>query len=231
MRAELVTMIFALQRGDHRTIARVLHDIALKDGRLDFRTLERATIEVVDAHFPPGAQLRDIEMGAFSMELVQRAATLGARVPTSYMMVLKALVTAEGLAKTLFEEADPIEVAAPWFARVAAERMTTERLQMEGMYTLLTLGTLLDRLPLSLSQLLDDLDGQRLTLGVRSTTDPLDRAAADHRVSRGVAAGLAAACLLAGVLASHVVLAGLLLGTGVLLGLAALFGWVPRAGR
>ena len=82
MRAQLVTMMFALQKNDHRTIARVLYDIAIKDGRLDFRDLEAATIEVASTHFPPGLQLRDLEMSAFCMELVQRAASLGARIPT-----------------------------------------------------------------------------------------------------------------------------------------------------
>jgi ubiquinone biosynthesis protein len=233
MRAELVTMIFALQRGDHRTIARVLHDIAIKDGRLDFRTLEAATVAVVDEHFPPGAQLRDIEMGAFSMELVRRAAGLGARVPTSYMMVLKALVTAEGLANALFDEADPIDVAAPWFAKVAAERMTTERLQMEGLYTLLTLTSLLERLPLSAAQLLDDLDAQRLKLGIQIEGDPLDRAQADRRTGRIIAGGLAGSLVLAGAIvqvgATTVVWTGLLLWVlAIPLAIAAVLGWIPR---
>lgn len=226
MRAELVTMIFALQRGDHRTIARVLHDIAIQDGRLDFRALERATIEVVDQHFPPGAQLRDIEMGAFSMELVRRAATLGARVPTAYMMVLKALVTAEGLAKTLFEEADPIEVAAPWFMKVAAERVSVDRLQMEGLYTVLTLTSLIERLPLSAAQLLDDLDAQRLQIGVRS--DPVERDQADLRVGRQIAGGLAGCALIAGAIVGQGVGMWGMWGLACALGALALAGRVPR---
>lgn len=229
MRAELVTMIFALQRGDHRTIARVLYDIALKDGRLDFRALERATIEVVEEHFPSGAQLRDIEMGAFSMELVQRSATLGARVPTSYLMVLKALITAEGLAKSLLDEVDPVEVASPWFARVVGERMTQERLQMEGLYTLLTLGSLLDRLPLAAAQLLDDLDAQRVSVGARVSVDAEAERRADRRTGRLVTAGLAAAALGTGGIVFTTAYEGFgvaWMALGVVLGLLAALGWV-----
>ena len=235
MREQLVTMIFALQRGDQRTIARVLSEIAIKDGRLDFRALEQATGEVLERHFPPGVQLSGIEMSAFSVELVSRAAQLGARVPTGYMMVLKAVVTAEGLAKTLLHEVDPIAAAAPFFAHVAAERMAPERLQQEGLYALLTVSGLLDRLPMTLGQLMDDLDGQRLRIGVLRETHPADRARRDRQVTRGIVAAAGCAALLAGAVVDAPALVfglslptiGLWLVGGLALVLATL-GWVPR---
>jgi ubiquinone biosynthesis protein len=237
MREQLVTMIFALQRGDQRSIARVLSEIAIKDGRLDFRALEHATGEVLERHFPPGVQLKDIEMGAFCIELISRSAGLGARVPTGYMMVLKAVVTAEGLAKTLMHEVDPIAAAAPFFAAVAAERMAPERLQQEALYAVLTLSSLLDRLPITLGQLMDDLDGQRLRMGVLRETHPTDRARADHAVTRAIVAGGGATAVLAGALVQAPPLfAGLSLATLVLWpvgGIAlllAMMGWVPRRG-
>lgn len=201
MRTDLVTMMFALRRGDHRTIARVLYDIAIKkDARLDFRGVEQATIEVVERHFPPNAQLADIEMSAFALELVSRSAQLGARIPTAYMMVLKALVTMEGLAKTLLQEVDPIAAAEPYFASVLAKRMAPERMQQEAFYLVLTLTSLLDRLPISLSQLLDDLDEQRLDIGLRHRTDPVELAQRERLANRTVLAGFAMALILAGAL-------------------------------
>lgn len=200
MRNQLVTMMFALQRGDHRTIARILHDIAIKDDRLDFRRLETATTEVVEQHFPPGAQLKDIEMSTFSVELVTRAASLGARVPTSYMMVLKALVTAEGLAKSLIQEVDPIASAEPYFRMVAADRLAPDKLQQEGLYALLTLSSLADRLPITLSQLLDDLDEQRLSLSIRHIAHPDDRALSERIANRYAMVTLASAALIGGAL-------------------------------
>lgn len=212
MRAQVVAMMFALQKGDSRTIARVLHDIAIKDERVDFRALEQATVEVIDTYFPPGTQLSDIEMSAFSVELVRRSASLGARVPTPYMMVLKALVTAEGLAKSLLQEVDVIAAATPFFATVAAERMAPERLQQEGLYALLTLSSLVDRLPVTLSQLLDDLDAQRVKVGVIAHEHPEQQARLDRRLSRAITAAFGVAALLAGAVAP---------GEPVLLGLSA----------
>lgn len=224
MRAQLVTMMFALQKNDHRTIARVLYDIAIKDGRLDFRALEQATIEVAGQHFPPGAQLRDIQMSAFCVELVQRSASLGAKVPTGYMMVLKAIVTAEGLAKTLLHEVDPIAAAAPYFAQVAANRLSPEKLQQEGLYALLTLSSLVDRLPVTLSQVLDDVDAQRLQVGVVRATHAEERRW-QHRVqTRWLLGGFAMTLVLAGALLRPDApgLALGLAGLGVALAVAAL---------
>jgi ubiquinone biosynthesis protein len=202
MRNELVTMMFALRRGEHRTIARVIYDIAVKDERLDYRRVEAATIEVVEKHFPPGAALRDIEMGAFALELVTRAVSFGCRIPTGYMMVLKALITMEGLAKTLLQEVDPIQHAEPYFASVVGKRLAPDRLQQEALYALLTLGSLVDRLPISLAQLLDDLDGQRLHLGLRHQSDPVALAQRERLVNRAAVAAFACAALIAASLAS-----------------------------
>lgn len=204
MRNDLVTMMFALRRGDHRTIARVLYDIAIRDERLDFRRVEQATIEVVERHFPSNAQLKDIEMSGFAMELVTRSAGLGARIPTSYMMVLKALVTMEGLAKTLLEEVDPIAAAEPYFVNVLTRRMAPEKMQQEAFYALLTLSSLLDRLPISLAQLLDDLDEQRLHVGLRHNADPRELAQKERLTDRALVGGFAMACVIGGALAGDV---------------------------
>lgn len=101
------------------SVPRVLRDIAIKDGRMDFRALEQATHEVCDRHLPAGVQLRDIEVSRSCIELVRCSAMLGAQVPTSYRMVLKAVMPAEGLARSQLHEVDPIDAATPFFASVA----------------------------------------------------------------------------------------------------------------
>ena len=222
MRYEIATMMFSLRRGDHRTLARILYDIAIRDARLDFRALQEATTEVVSRFFAPGTRLEDIEMGAFSMELVARSATLGARVPTPYIMVLKALITAEGLAKSLLREVDPIAAAEPYFTRLAARRLAPERLQQEALYAALTVSSLVDRLPVTLAQLLDDLDEQRLQLSIQRRSAPEDLLAAARRTDRLVAAAFGVGCLLSGALLATPL--ALPPATLVLWGVAALIG-------
>jgi hypothetical protein len=93
------------------------------------------------------------------------------------------------------------------------------------------------KLAITLGQLMDDLDGQRLRMGVLRETHPTDRARADHAVTRGIVTAGGAVAVLAGALVQAPPLfAGLSLATLVLWpvgGIAlllAMMGWVPRRG-
>ena len=114
------------------------------------------------------------------------------------MMVLKAIVTAEGLAKALLHEVDPIGAAQPYFAMVAAKRLSPERLQQEALYVVLSLSSILERLPVTVSQLLDDVDAQQLQARLVQSVHPLDRRRQRRAQTRWMLAAFAMACLLAG---------------------------------
>lgn len=191
MRDNVISIMFALQKGDFRTVARLFYEIALKDERLDYKVVEHETIEVMEKHWA-GASIQDMQMGAFVMDLAQRAARKGARIPTSYAMFFKAIMTSEGLAKTLIREVDPIAAIAPYFHQMIAERFSRESLEQEAFYNLFTLQSLLGRMPATVTQLLDDVDAQRLRLTIRSEPDPAEVQAADRRTNRLIVAGLAA---------------------------------------
>ncbi len=187
MRNNVISMIFALQRGDYRTIARLCYDIAIKEERVDFRAVERATIDIVDRHWS-GSSIREMQLGPFVVDLAAAAAREGARIPRAYTMFFKALVTAEGLAKTLIQEVDPIVAAEPYVQRFLKERVSEERIKQDLFYNLQTLSSLVDRLPIALSQLLDDLEAQRLQISVRDPEAAQRDQAADRRLNRGIMA-------------------------------------------
>ncbi len=200
MRNNVISIMFALQRGDYRTIARLFYEIALKDERLDYQAVERETIEVMEAHWS-GGSVRDMDMGAFVMSLAQRAARQGCRIPSSYTMLFKGIMTSEGLAKTLIEEVDPIAAIRPYFERMVAERFSRDQLEKEGFYYAFTMQSLFTRLPVSLGQLLDDIDAQRLRLSIRNIADPDELRAADLRTNRLLVGGFAMTSALCGTLA------------------------------
>ena len=200
MRNNVVSIMFALQRGDFRTIARLFYEIAIKDERVDYKRIESDTIEVMDKHWSTGASVKDMALGPFVMELAARAGHHGARVPAAYTMFFKAIVTSEGLAKTLIDEVDPISAIKPYFEKMITEQLSKENLQSEAFYLALTLSSLLNRLPVTVSQILDDVDAQRLQITVNQKADPLIISAANHRVNQGICAALAITCLICGTL-------------------------------
>lgn len=190
MRTDVILIIFALQRGDYATVARMFHDIAIKDGRVDYAAVERDTIEFLERNWA-GRTLAELDFGPYIVELARKAAVHGARIPSAYTMFFKALVTTEGLARTLVGEVDPIAAAAPYVQKMIEERLAPERLQSDLLYQALTWSSLGRRLPVSLGQLLDDLDHQRVSLEVRHVADPVAEASADAR-QRSLVATMAA---------------------------------------
>lgn len=200
MRNDVIFIVWALQRGDWRTIARLYYEIAIKTRRVDYRAIERDTVEVMEQHWS-GRSIREMQLGPYAVDLARRAAKHGARMPPEYTMFFKALVTVEGLAKTVVPEVDPIAAARPYFEAMLRERLDPARWTDDLTVHALTLSSILRRLPVSLSQLLDDLDAQRLRLDVRHVVDEAAEAGRERRTNRLVASLLAvgaAACGTAG---------------------------------
>lgn len=186
MKSDVIFIIFALQRGDYRTIARIAYEIGIKSRRVDYRAVERDTVKIMEQYWA-GVSIRDMQIGPFVVELSRLSASHGARIPSDYTMFFKALMTTEGLAKALIHEVDPLEAATPYVERLVRERFEFDRLQSDLLYQGMTLHSLLQRLPISFSQLLDDIDMQQLSIGVREIPNPDRERAQEQRVDRMIA--------------------------------------------
>ena len=187
MRDAIVSLLFALERGDYRVIARIFFDVAVKEERVDYAAFEADVIEVVERNWS-GVSVKDMQIGLFLMDVTRGAMKHNVRAPHGYTMFFKALLTTEGLAKALIPELDPLAAARPYVERMISERYSKERLQQDVFYNLVSLGTLGQRLPVTVSQLLDDLDKQRLVITVREAADVSRLDAEDRRQNRMIIA-------------------------------------------
>ncbi|MCB9760445.1 MAG: AarF/ABC1/UbiB kinase family protein [Alphaproteobacteria bacterium] len=183
MKDSIVSLIFALERGDHRTISRIFFDIAIKEVRVDYDAFERDTTAVIERNWT-GTSVQDMQIGRFLMDVTRGALRHRVHAPPAYTMFFKALLTTEGLAKALIPEVDPLAAARPYVERLINERFSTDRLREDLFYNLVTLTSLANRLPITITQLLDDIDQQRLHLNVQARVDPAERGAQDRRQNR-----------------------------------------------
>ena len=243
MRNNVIAIIFGLERGDHRTIARLFYDIAIKDGRVDYHAVEGEAVRLMEEHWS-GGSIAEMRLGPFVVDLAQAASRHGARVPRAYAMFFKAILTTEGLAKSLIPEVNPIAAAEPYIREFLEERLSPERLQQDSFYNFLTLSSLGRRLPVSLSQLLDDLEAQRLRFVVQDPDRERTLQVVDRAVNRLLISALAIACFTFAVrflaaealfLGGYLSLSNLVLGLiffGAGLGLLAMVVWlIWRSGR
>ncbi len=165
MKDQLATLIYALYRGDNKLIAKIFFEISIKKERIDYVAFERDSIQVAEKHWS-GGSFAEMDIGAFLMDLTTNALRHKVYAPTAFTMFFKAVLTTEGLAKALLPEVDPLKVAQPYVEKLVKARWQPEHWTDLGTQNALAFSSLFKRMPISISQLLDDLDYQRLRLNV-----------------------------------------------------------------
>ncbi len=214
MKDNLVAILFALERGDLRSISRIYFDVGIKTVRVDYDAFERDVMNVMEQNWM-GQSMKDIQVGRFLKELADGAIKHRVRAPPDYTMFFKAILTTEGLAKSLIAEIDPIKEVKPFIDRLIKNRFHPDRFKDELFYHSVVLRSLERRIPTTITQLLDDIQQQRLTLNVVPQPPASTRRAENRRHTQTLLAGMSMASLLAGTISLYMdapkwlVLAGL----------------------
>jgi len=122
-------------------------------------------MEIMDSIFV-GRAMADIQIGAFMRELASGCIRHRIRTAPSFTMLLKALITTEGLAKTLIPEINPLEVMGPYIEKLAAKRFSPERLQRDLLGSFAAFSTVMNRAPVIVSQAMDDYQAGRIQIPI-----------------------------------------------------------------
>jgi len=134
-------------------------------------------------------------------ELVEGAIRHQIKMPPTYTMVFKALMTVEGIGKTLAPDIQLVEEAQPFIVELAAERYNPRRLMKEAIDGLDGISRFARAFPHLANTLLRDVAEGRLTVRVEPQGVEAAIAAARSIARRRNRAMLAAACIVSGSLA------------------------------
>jgi ubiquinone biosynthesis protein len=162
---QIVAIVFALQRRDFRTIARIFYAIGIKEVPVNYVAFENDVLEVMDRYFV-GKSMQDIQLGGFLRELAAGCIRYRIRMASGFTMLMKALVTTEGLAKTLLHELNPVEEMTPYIEQLAARRFAPERVRRDLLGMFASFTTVMDRLPVLVNQAMDDYQAGRMKVPV-----------------------------------------------------------------
>ena len=200
MRENITTLFFAINRRDFRTIARILWEIAIRAGHVDFSAWEADVQEVVQEELA-GKAMGNIAVDQLIGRLMEGAMRHGVQVPSSYTLYFKALITAQGVAHEVIPEIDPLQEMMPYVQQMARRLYSTERLQEELFYYVTSFRYSARRLPLVLGQLLQDLQDGRLKARTVLETSSEERHERERQVNRVALALLVGGLLVASSLA------------------------------
>lgn len=180
MRDRMIDMLFAVGRRDFEQLARVLYDMGERAAPVDYDAFISDVYEMAERYFED-APLSELDIGALFQELVQGAMRHRMRLPTAYTMMVKALMTIEGLGKRLAPEMDVVEEAQPFIAELLKERYSPERLWKRLTEAVFTSNRLMRKVPPALGRILEEMDAGRLSFQVELTS--VDRYIEDRRRS------------------------------------------------
>jgi ubiquinone biosynthesis protein len=169
MRDQVVDLLLALTQRDWQAVSEAFFDMAVRTRQVSMREFASEVADVMDASID-GRTLSELEIGAVLGRIGDIGVRFGMRVPSEYAMMIKAILTVEGVGKALAPGVDPVEVARPYVSTAIRERYGPERLTGEGVRALLALSRLARELPPTLREMVSSVEAGRVRLGVDLTT-------------------------------------------------------------
>lgn len=126
MREDFVDLVDAVVHRHEARATQVLLELTAWEKEPDLRHLEKDVADFMGAHlFKP---LKELEIGKVLSQMLELATRHRLRMPPDIFLMLKALTTVEGVARTLDPEFDMVTRTAPFIKRVKLERLQPQRI-------------------------------------------------------------------------------------------------------
>lgn len=202
MKDAMADLLLSIVTHDYAGVARGLYDISLHTGRINYSQWEADTVELCEKYFAHKT-LAEVDFGALLRDLVEGAIRHEARIPPDYTMFFKAIMTVEGIGKTITPDLDLIGECRPYVEQLIAQRYSPERVLRSAADALQAFARLGRTLPGKVNEFLSEMEGGRIAVSVENKQ--LDRLeeGRDRRTNRAVLAALACTLLVVGTLARH----------------------------
>ncbi|WP_028581777.1 ABC1 kinase family protein [Desulfogranum japonicum] len=164
-RYQLIGFLQAILDKDGEAIVHELLRIGHAEAAIDQRALERELLEILDLHY--AVPIQDMNIGQLLMAVTDLLRTYRLRLPLDMVIMIKALLAAEGTARCIYPELDVVAEAKMQITQLAAQRYTAESVLRKLRFALAQLFSLQKEIPSRLESLLGKADRNELTLGFR----------------------------------------------------------------
>jgi ubiquinone biosynthesis protein len=200
LRDRLIDLLIAVGREDSRAVADALYAIGRPSKKIDRSAYDAEVSRLAEKYLRK--RLEDIELSGFLRDLIGGAVKYGVEVPADFMMVGKALMTMEGIARQIYPKLNVAEEVRPYLADILSHRYSPERLTGDLMHLLNRFSASASELPGLADELLEDLRRGRLAVEVKQPSAQHAYERLGKRIFGGTLLG--ASLITAGILfASH----------------------------
>ncbi len=184
MRSKLVALVMALVHRDVDRLARALLAIAASDTRtrVDEGELRRDLRRLLRRYYR--MPLREVPVSEALNETASLARKHHVRMPADLMLLVKALVTIEGIATQLDPEISIVDVAEPFGRELMAQRFSLRRVRSDAVDSLVGASDFAMALPGRFNSLLEQVERGQLTLRTDAVRDEEERWERERLVNR-----------------------------------------------
>jgi len=190
-RYELTDLLRAIVDKDSQALVQSLLRLCQsKGGSVDPSAIERDLLTLLDTYH--AASIRDVNIGQFLMDVMSILRDYRLQLPTDYVIMIKALVTAEGSARKIYPELNVVDEISDHVKRLVQSRFQPDALWRNFRNAMGTFWAFQRELPRQIQQIISKLESGDLGLQLNHNkleklSDSLENAA--NRLTMAIIAG------------------------------------------
>lgn len=169
-RKELIELLRSLIEKDAEAAVETLLRVSRSDRWIDKRSLEREILDVIDYYY--ALPLKKLNIGRLLMDISVMMRDFGLQLPPDFVIMTKALVTAEGSARLIYPDLNVVAEAKESIERLASNRYSVGSLKDEVFSGLAQFFKLYTHFPEHIFRLIHKLD--KGEIGIRFEHQNLD---------------------------------------------------------
>jgi ubiquinone biosynthesis protein len=164
-RHELIDLLKSVVDKDSEAIVHALLRLGSAEETINQRDLEREILDILDSYY--AVPIKEMNIGQLLMAITEQLRTFRLSLRPDLVIMIKALVTAEGTARLIYPDLDVITEAKGYISSLALERFKPESLLRSFRLTISQFFNLKKEVPRHMVQVLNKADRGELTLGFR----------------------------------------------------------------
>jgi ubiquinone biosynthesis protein len=169
-RYDLIDLIRAIVEKDSGLLMENLLRITVKERDVDDRALERELAENLDLFF--SGPIKDLNIGHLLLAIVDMLREYRLKLPPDLVIMIKALVTAEGTARQVYPELNVVSEAEAYVTKIASKRYKAEILWQAVKRAFIKFMSLQKDIPARFFKIADKIE--RDELGIRFRHENLE---------------------------------------------------------